>query len=86
VSKFDEAIRKDPKHYKAFNNRGLALFELGDVATALDSLDKAIDIRPAYFEALFNKGTILEAAGRTEEAQKVFEKARAARGPDEKEE
>ncbi|MEH2026853.1 tetratricopeptide repeat protein [Nostoc sp.] len=51
-----------------FIERGLALFKLGRFEEAIASYDKAIEIKPDFYEAWLYRGEALANLGRIEEA------------------
>jgi tetratricopeptide (TPR) repeat protein len=48
----------DPGFAEAYNNRAYTYMTLEQYALALDDLNKAIEIRPDYVNALLNRGDI----------------------------
>ncbi|MDI6642086.1 MAG: tetratricopeptide repeat protein, partial [Elusimicrobiota bacterium] len=79
---YDKAIEINPKHYKFYCNKGVALDELGKYEEAIACYDKAIEINPQCYEAYFNKGNAYyhlgkykETIGRSDEAIKYYNKA-----------
>jgi tetratricopeptide (TPR) repeat protein len=46
-----QAVERDPKHYKALNDLGIAQFELGQKKEALDSFRKAVAVNPFLDQA-----------------------------------
>jgi tetratricopeptide (TPR) repeat protein len=65
---FDKVLSMNSQLPEAWNNKGVALFNLGRMSEALDAYDKALALDPQYLEALRNKGFVLKRAGRLEEA------------------
>jgi len=57
IEYFKKAIREDGKFAEAYNNLGIAYFELRDYRNAQDSLKKAVLIKPDFVEALLNLGS-----------------------------
>ncbi|MBF0372330.1 MAG: tetratricopeptide repeat protein [Alphaproteobacteria bacterium] len=57
---------------------GLCRHKVGDYAGALSLLDRALEIRPGFHDALTNRGTVLMEAGRHAEAWDAFGNALAA--------
>jgi tetratricopeptide (TPR) repeat protein len=56
-------------------SRGVALDNLGQYEDAIASYDKAIEIKPDYYEAWNNRGNALGDLGRFEDAIASFDKA-----------
>jgi len=54
-------------------NRGVAFVELGKTKEALHSYDRAIDVRPSYPLALYNKASLLEKSGSFRKAMQAWE-------------
>ena len=69
-------IRDSPRFH---SNLGMALGHLGRHHEAVVAYNRALQIRPAYPEALNNLGTSLEALGRPTEAAAAFRRALALR-------
>lgn len=58
IEDFNKAIRLNPKHAKAWSNKGLALFRLYQNVEARQCFEKAIEIDPKYARAYHNRGTL----------------------------
>ena len=71
----EKAIEIKPDHHKAWNYRGISLYELGRYVEAIESYEKAIEIKPDYHTAWLNLGSSLDNLGRSEEAIESYEKA-----------
>ena len=71
----DKAIMTNPEYPEAFNNRGLALHDLGRRDDALRSYDRALALKPEFPDALKNRGNVLRGLKRFEEALKSYDKA-----------
>jgi tetratricopeptide (TPR) repeat protein len=60
IAYFDRAIAKDPSYYRAYYDKGLAHFRLGQAAEAEQAFQKTIDLTAAgYAPADFLMGMIL---------------------------
>ena len=72
---FDHALGSRTDHIDPFYRRGMATFELGDAAGALPDLERVVktDPRYDYSRARLYYARSLAAAGRTDEAAKVFD-------------
>lgn len=57
IEYFKKAIREDGKFAEAYNNLGIAYFELRDYRNAQDCLKKAVLLKPDFVEALLNLGS-----------------------------
>ena len=68
VNKYNQIIEIEPNNYKAHNNLGNALKELGKLKEAATSYRQAIKIKPDYTKAHFNLGNILNDFGKFKEA------------------
>ena len=58
IADYSEAIVRNPDYAQAYNNRAYTYMILQDYAMALPDLDRAIQIRPGYVNALMNRGDI----------------------------
>jgi tetratricopeptide (TPR) repeat protein len=57
------------------NNKGLALYNLGQYQEAIKWYDKALEIKPSFTSAMNNKGLALYNLGQYQEAIKWYDKA-----------
>jgi Flp pilus assembly protein TadD len=53
---YSKAIRLKPDYADAFNNRGIARYDKGDLDGALQDYNEAIRLKPDYVDALINRG------------------------------
>lgn len=79
VALFDRALAIKPDHAASYNNRGIALRNLGRLDEALASYDKAIRLKPDYVDALNNRGIALREQKRAEAALASYDQALAIR-------
>jgi tetratricopeptide (TPR) repeat protein len=79
VRQIDAALKVEPQHSLALNNRGNALQYLQRFDEALTSYDRALAIRPDDAEALTNRAAALTALRRYDEALAGCERALALR-------
>jgi tetratricopeptide (TPR) repeat protein len=56
IEYLNEAIKLKPDYVEAFNNRGLAYFNLGQYQRAIEDYDNALRLKPDYVEAYNNRG------------------------------
>ncbi len=75
LADFREAVRHAPDLAEAHQFLGATLLDV-DLVEAERELSRALDIRPAYFEALYNRGL---AAGRTHRYEAAISDLREAR-------
>jgi protein O-GlcNAc transferase len=71
----DKAIEFAPNFAEAWNNRGIALYELKRFEEALASYEKAITLKSDYVEAFNNHGNALKELKRFNEALASYDKA-----------
>lgn len=69
----DEALARNPKHYRAAYNKGIVFHRLGERENEVAAYRAALGVRPEYREALFNLATALSALRRNDEALKAWE-------------
>lgn len=53
---FEEAIRKDKNNFEAWHRRGSCKITNADYEGALPDFDKAIELKPDYAPAYYNRG------------------------------
>ena len=68
TNKYKKIVEIEPNNYKAYNNLGNALKELGKLKEAATSYRQAIKIKSDYTKAHFNLGNILNDFGKFKEA------------------
>ena len=56
VKHFTEAIKLNPDHADAYNNRGAAYYKKGDVDSAISDYTEAIQLNPDHADAYNNRG------------------------------
>ena len=76
IQTYDRAIAVNPACADCFNDKGLALYYLGDANAAIESFDKAIEIDPTYTNAWLSKGYVLVSVGRYQEAIEPLNKVK----------
>ena len=75
IDSYDRAVQIKPDYHKAWNNRGLALGNLGRYEESIDSYDKALQIKPDYHDAWSNRGIALGNLGRYEQEIDSYDNA-----------
>ena len=75
LSKFDEALSKEPNCKEACFNKGLCYQSLNDNEKALECFEQALRIDPNYTSALIGQGNSYLKSGDKEKALSYFEKA-----------
>ena len=70
-----EAIKLDPKYATAYNNRGLAYSDLGQIPRAIQDFDQAIKLDPKDAEAYYNRGLAYLRLGQYARAIQDFDHA-----------
>jgi len=72
---YEDAIKKNPDAWQAYNNLGYLYTETKEYQKALPYFDKAIALRPQYMKAYFNRGTCKLELRQYEDAIKDFDKS-----------
>ena len=72
---YDKVIEINPEDDKAYNNKGIALANLGKYEDATEEYNKAIEINPEDDTAYYNKGNALANLGKYEDAIEEYNKA-----------
>ena len=75
LAKYDEAIRLDPSHARAFGNRASTYNYLGQPERALLDFDEAIRLDPNTSSFYGNRGQTSMKLGKTEQAVYDFDQA-----------
>lgn len=73
-----KVVEHDPLHAEAYNYLGAVLLESGRVDAAQPELDRALELRPNYPDALNNLGNVCAAKQHYGEAAAYFQRAIAA--------
>jgi arylsulfatase A-like enzyme/tetratricopeptide (TPR) repeat protein len=68
------AVERQRQLPRAWNNLGVALWQLGDKEKALDAWQQAVDYDPRLWDALWNLGLKAAELGRTAQARKALER------------
>lgn len=68
IQTYDKALGVNPVCADCLNDRGLALYYVGDPSSALVSFDRAVAMAPEYTHAWLSKGYVLVSLGRYQEA------------------
>ena len=75
VSLWTDTLAKRPQNERAYNCRGLALVEAGQLLSAIADYQAAVRLRPPFSEAHNNLGCALVELGRTRDATVQFDVA-----------
>lgn len=75
IEQFDKAIKINPQHAVAWNNKGVLLSRLGKYEDAITYFDKALEINPKLADAWYNKGASLVKLGKDKEAITCLDKS-----------
>ena len=75
IASYDKALEFKPDKDEAWNNRGIALHNLGRYEAAIASYDKALEFKPDDDQAWNNRGSALGNLGRYEAAIASYDKA-----------
>jgi superkiller protein 3 len=75
LKEFQSAIQTNPDYYKAYNNAGKILQEMGKIDEAERYYRKALEIEPKYSEAIENLGTTYFAKNQIDAAAEKYKEA-----------
>lgn len=76
IKHYKRSVEIFPDYYSSWNNIGYVYLITGkDPEKALPYIDKALEIKPEYPEALFSKGLCYEMKGEYEKAAELYKKA-----------
>ena len=71
ISAYNEAIRLKPDYALAYNNRGNAKMDLGDLEGARADYNEAIRLKPDLAEAYDSRGLLKKTLGEMEGAMQI---------------
>jgi tetratricopeptide (TPR) repeat protein len=69
---YNQAIRLKPDYFEAFNNRGTARQDKGDMGGAIEDYTEAIRLKPDYAESFYNRGNAHKSKGELEAALRDY--------------
>lgn len=75
IKEFEFVQTLFPEDHVTQNNMGLAYKQLGEYETAIVYFEKALQVKPTYFEAYFNLGETFEKQGAYEAALDNYQRA-----------
>ncbi len=75
IRDFDDAIRADPRRWRAIHNRGVLLAQSGEFEKAFDDFDRTIKINPKHAKAYSNRAALFVVAGSLTPALKDYARA-----------
>ena len=73
IQRFTEALEADPQNTQLYIKRGMASFQLGNIAASIDDFDRAERLNPALIPYLWQRGIAYYYAERFEDGAKQFE-------------
>ncbi|MDJ0618938.1 MAG: tetratricopeptide repeat protein [Calothrix sp. MO_192.B10] len=82
VSSYDALLKKNPKDWIGWTDRGSVLLKLNRPEDALKSYQKALKYHKNFYEGLMGKGNTLTIIGKHQEALEVFNQASEIRPED----
>jgi tetratricopeptide (TPR) repeat protein len=69
------AVKKDPRYFDAYYNRGVVYYLMKNYGAAIDDLSKAISINPDSSEAYASRGEVYEMMNDREKAFDDYKRA-----------
>jgi serine/threonine protein kinase/tetratricopeptide (TPR) repeat protein len=81
IAELNEAVRRNPRHYWSYFQRGMCFKEIGDYTLAAGDFGTCIGLRPELAWAYFNRGWVLHQIGKRESAYADYTDA-LGRDPD----
>jgi tetratricopeptide (TPR) repeat protein len=72
---FDDAIRADPKRWRALHNRGVLFAQAGGFEKAFDDFNRTIELSPNFAKAYCNRAALLMVADNLPAAAKDYARA-----------
>ena len=75
IASYDKALEFKPDDDAAWNNRGIALGNLGRLEDAIASYDKALEFKPDYADAFYNKACCYALHGQVDSSIQNLQRA-----------
>jgi tetratricopeptide (TPR) repeat protein len=75
IEYLNEAIKLKPDYVEAFNNRGLAYFNLGQYQRAIKDYNNALRLKPDFTGAYYNRGAAYDDLGQYQRAIEDYDNA-----------
>lgn len=75
---FNEAVRRDPRHYRAITNLGNLALEAGDIDTAIEVYERALKLNDDFANAHHNLGVAYRRKGQVSKSVRHLRKAQNA--------
>ena len=75
IEAYSEAIKLNPRHDSAYNNRGTAYSSKGEHDKAIEDYTKSIEIKPKGAVAYYNRGSVYDEKGEVDRAIEDYNKA-----------
>jgi tetratricopeptide (TPR) repeat protein len=75
IEHFTAIIDQDPGFAEGWNARATAFYQAGEFGPSIADIAKVLQLNPRHFGALSGLGTILEEAGKPDQALKVYKAA-----------
>jgi tetratricopeptide (TPR) repeat protein len=75
IKDFSQAIKLDPGHVAAYNNRGNSYYERNEYRLALADFNRGLQRKPNYAKAHLNRGLVYYQMDKTGQACRDFQKA-----------
>ena len=75
IEEYSKAIELNPDYELAYNNRGLAYYNLNEYETAIRDYNRAIKVEPDFAFAYYNRGSAYHKLGRYDEAMQDYNKS-----------
>jgi len=75
IEYLNNAIKLKPDYVEAYNNRGLAYFNLGQYQRAIKDYNKALRLKPDFTKAYYNRGSAYRHLGKHQRAIEDYDNA-----------
>jgi tetratricopeptide (TPR) repeat protein len=82
IQRLTRDLEADPHNTQLYIRRGMASFQLGDIAASIDDFDRAERLNPALTPYLWQRGIAYYYAGRFEDGARQFETDLTVNGQD----
>ncbi|NEP77285.1 MAG: tetratricopeptide repeat protein [Okeania sp. SIO3B3] len=75
LENYNQAIILDPNNHQFYNNKGIAIAQLGNLKAAIENFHKALKLQPKDLQSYHNLGAVYAELGKFNQAIELFSQA-----------